>query len=112
MENYLAIKNEILLVVKNIDRIIMLKKIIQTQKKIENNMFSLMCRIYIFKKDMKLDRKLFTKRKRTNRMGEGRQGRVAVRQIRSKCLLCTDADVHHNGTYYLVFSIYPNLKSD
>lgn len=43
--------------------------------KIENNMFSLMCRICIFKKDMKLDRK----RKRTNRMEEGRQDRVAVR---------------------------------
>lgn len=44
-------------------------------EKIENNMFSLMCRICIFKKDMKLDRK----RKRTNRMEEGRQYRVAVR---------------------------------
>lgn len=42
-------------------------------------MFSLMRKIYVFKKDMKLDRKLFTKRKRTNRMGEGRQDRVAVR---------------------------------
>lgn len=81
-------------------------------EKIENNMFSLMCRTYIFKKDMKLDRKLFRKRKRTNRMEEGRQDRVAVRELWSKCVLCMDANVSHNYTYHFIFSIYPNLKSD
>lgn len=64
-----------------------------------------MCRIYIFKKDMKLHRKLFMKRKRTNRIEEGRKDRVAVRQIWSKCVLYMDANVSHNNTYHFVFSI-------
>lgn len=72
-------------------------------------MFSLMCAINIFNKDMKLDGGLFGKRKRIDRMEEKGQDRIRGRCTSSKCLFCIWKKCY-NKTYYLVLVTYLNLK--